>query len=139
MDLRFQKPKLRRNHWTKKYKKGVKKQILFTKPPETDSARKFFWEKCLGQNETIVLVQTNQNSVIGGYCPDQWIDTTQKKNYFGTSGYKDIVSGKPFLFYFLDDQIQIMKHSDDQIPYMRSNKDYLMFFEGGLEINSDKN
>ena len=30
------------------------------------------WEKCLGQNETIVLVQTNLNSVIGGYMPEQW-------------------------------------------------------------------
>ncbi len=33
-------------------------------------SQKVFLEKCLGQKETIVLVQTDKNSVIGGYMPD---------------------------------------------------------------------
>ena len=41
------------------------------------------WERCLGQKETIVLVQTDFNSVIGGYCPDQWEDTTDMKTSEG--------------------------------------------------------
>jgi hypothetical protein len=69
------------------------------------------WKKCLGQKETIVLVQTNLNSVIGGYCPDQWKDTT---GWF--SNDIDITSGKPFLFYWVNDEIQIIKQRYDQIP-----------------------
>ena len=95
------------------------------------------WEKCLGQKETIVLVKTDQNSVIGGYCPDQWEDTTGMKNSYGCSGWKDIVSGKPFLFYWVNDEIQIIKHRDDKIPNMRSDKVWLMLFGNGLNINAD--
>ncbi len=51
------------------------------------------------------------------------------------SGCKDITSGKPFLFYFLNDQIQIIKHIDDKIPVMASNKNTLMKLFGGLSIN----
>ena len=84
-------------------------------------------------------MQTNFNTVIGGYNPDQWEDTTGMKtenNFYGT---KHITSGKPFLFYWLNDQIQIIKHRDDRIPSMESNKDYLMKLGGGLSIIADKN
>ena len=83
-------------------------------------------------------MQTDKNSVIGGYCPDLWEDTTGKKSSNGWSG-KDIVSGKPFLFYWVNGQIQIIKHRDDQIPSMGSDKDWLMMFGGGLAINADQN
>ncbi len=84
-------------------------------------------------------MQTNFNSVIGGYCPDQWEDTTGKKNSNGYYGWKDIVSGKPFLFYWVNGQIQIIKYRDDQIPSMRSDKDWLMMFGSGFYINADQN
>ena len=69
---------------TEAKKKSLDKEIqergkeanLVYKATRDGFSSEVFWEKCLGQNETIVLVQTNQNSVIGGYCPDQWIDTT---------------------------------------------------------------
>ena len=77
--------------------------------------------------------------MIGGYCPDQWEDTTGKKNSNGILGWKDIVSGSPFLFYFLDNEIQIIKHRDNMIPTMRSDKDWLMMFGYGLELIADKN
>ena len=83
------------------------------------------------------MIKTNLNSVIGGYCPDQWEDTKGMKDSNGIKGWKDIVSGKPFLFYWVNGQIQIIKHKDDKIPFMRSNKDYLMNFGGGLYINAD--
>ncbi len=86
-----------------------------------------------------MLVQTDKNSVIGGYCPDQWEDTTGKINPRGWSHWKDIVSGKPFLFYWVNDEIQIIKHKDDQIPIMKSNNDWLMVFGNGLAINADQN
>ena len=86
-----------------------------------------------------MLVLTDKNSVIGGYSPDQWEDTIDKKCSEGWPDHKDIVSGKPFLFYFLDDQIQIIKHTDHIIPFMGSNKDWLMGFGRGLEISADKN
>ncbi len=98
-----------------------------------------FQGKNKGHKKTIVLVQTDKNSVIGGYCPDQWEDTTGKKSSYGDSGYKDIVSGKPFLFYWVNGQIQIIKHKDDKIPNMLSNKDWLMVFGNGLRINADQN
>jgi hypothetical protein len=84
-------------------------------------------------------MQTDLNSVIGGYCPDQWEDTTRKKSSDGRSGIKDIVSGKPFLFYWLTDKIEIIKHADDTIPYMGSNEEWLMDFGNGLAIKADKN
>ena len=55
------------------------------------------------------------------------------------SGRKDIVSGKSFLFYWDNKQIEIIKHRDDKIPFMISNKDWLMVFGLGLAINVDKN
>ena len=97
------------------------------------------WQKCLGYKETIVLVKTDKNSVIGGYMPDQWEDTTDKKRSDGSKGSKDIVCGKPFLFYWVNGQIQIIKHRDDKIPTMGSSKDYLMWFGNGLWINADQN
>ncbi len=116
-----------------------KEAKLIYKASQDKFSQKVFWQKCLGYKETIVLVKTNKNSVIGGYCPDQWEDTTDKKNSNGFSGFKDIVSGKPFLFYWVNGQIQIIKHTDDEIPYMRSDKDWLMNFGGGLGINADQN
>ena len=41
--------------------------------------------------------------MIGFYCPEKWENTAGKKNSLGDSDMKDIMSGKPFLFYFLDD------------------------------------
>ena len=102
-------------------------------------SREVFYEKCLGQKVTIVLVQTDQNSVIGGYCPDQWESTNDMENSEGEYYCKDIVSGKPFLFYFLNDEIQIIKHRDDEIPFMRSNKYCLLGFGFGLRIYADQN
>ena len=67
-------------------------------------------------------MQTNFNTVIGGYNPDQWEDTTNMKCSRGYSDWKDITSGMPFLFYFVDDQIEIIKHRIDKIPTMLSNK-----------------
>ena len=63
--------------------------------------------------ETITLVKTNINTVIGFYCPDKWEDTSGKKDSKGSSGWKDIKLGAPFLFYCLANQIQIIKHRDD--------------------------
>ncbi len=84
-------------------------------------------------------MQTDKNSVIGGYCSDQWEDTTDKKSSWGGSGWKDITSGSPFLFYWVNDEIQIIKHKDDVIPIMQSVKDCLMGFGIGLYINADQN
>ena len=93
---------------------------LIYKASQHGFSQKVFLQKCLGYKETIVLVKTDKDSVIGGYCPDQWEDTTDMKNSNGKKGYKDIVSGKPFLFYWVNGQIQIIKHTDDQIPSMGS-------------------
>ena len=84
-------------------------------------------------------MKTDLNSVIGCYCPDQWEDTTDKKGSDGELGWKDVVSGKPLLFYFLEGQIQMIKHRDNKIPDMGSDKDYLMVFGFGLYIDADQN
>ncbi len=84
-------------------------------------------------------MQTDFNSVIGGYCPDQWEDTTGKKSSEGGYNCKNIVSGKPFLFYWLNNQIEIIKHRDDKIPFMGSDKDWLISFGWGLYIRADQN
>jgi len=64
--------------------------------------------------------------VIGFYCPEKWENTEGKENSYGDSNSQDIVSGKPFLFYFLDNHIEIINHKDDKKPSMRSNELWLM-------------
>ncbi len=123
----------------KEIKKMNKKAKLVYKASQHGFRSEVLWQKCIGYKETIVLVQTDKNSVIGGYMPDQWKDTTDKKCSDGSEGWKDIVSGKPFLFYWVNGQIQIIKHTDDKIPYMRSNKYDLMEFGWGLRIDADQN
>ena len=59
----------------KKVQEMGKKASLCYKSSRDGSSTEVFWEKCLGQKETIVLVQTDKNSVIGGYCPEKWEDT----------------------------------------------------------------
>ena len=70
--------------------------------------------------------------------PDQWEDTTGMKNSYGWSGLKDIKSGKPFLFYWVSDQIEIIKHRADRNPEMRSDKLWLLGFEDGLWIRASQ-
>jgi hypothetical protein len=120
-------------------KKMGKQASLHYKASINGFSSEVLWEKCLGQKETIVLVQTDQNSVIGGYMPEQWEDTTGMKNSNGIPGWKDIKSGSPFLFYWVNDEIQIIKHRYDKIPFMRSNKYCLLEFGNGLGINADPN
>ncbi len=82
-------------------------------------------------------MQTDKNSVIGGYMPEEWEDTTDKER--GIPSCKNIFSGTPFLFFFLDDQIQIINHIYGKIPYLASDKDWLMVFGEGLKISADQN
>ena len=116
-----------------------KKAKLVYKASQHGFSSEILWEKCLGYKETIVLAKKNRKTVIGGYCPDQWEDTTDMETSDGNYGWKDIVSGKPFLFYWVNGQIQIIKHRDDQIPSMGSDKYWLMGFGYGLKIRADQN
>ncbi len=59
--------------------------------------------------------------------PEQWEDTTNMTSSSGNS-CKDITSGSPFLFYWVNDEIEIIKHRDDVIPYKISNGWDLMTF-----------
>ena len=76
--------------------------------------------------------------MIGFYCPDKWENTSRKRDSYGDAGWKEIVSGKPFLFYCLNNQIQIIKHREDQSPSMASDKEYLMMLTSGIRINANK-
>jgi len=93
----------------------------------------------VGQKETIVLVQTNLSSVIGAYTPDQWEDTTNFEGLGWIPGNKDITSGSPFLFYWVNDEIEIIEHKDDKIPMVVSNTQTLMEFVYGLRIKTGQN
>ncbi len=44
--------------------------------------------------------------------PEQWEDTEDKESSEGYFG-KEILSGSPFLFYWVNGEIQIIKHRDD--------------------------
>ncbi len=66
------------------------------------------------------MVKTYLHSVIGCYCPGKWENTTGKISTIDLVDYKDIVEGKPFLFYFLDGKIEIIKHRFDVVPSMIS-------------------
>ena len=74
-----------------------------------------FWTKCQSHEETIALIKTDLGNVIGFYWPEKWEDTTNIKSHFDLIGWKFVVSGKPlpFLFYFLDGKIEIIKHREN--------------------------
>ena len=74
---------------------------------------KTLWDKCKNHEETITLIKTDLNTVIGGYNPSKWQDTSKMQNTAGWKGYTDIKNGKPFLFCFLKDKIEIMNHKED--------------------------
>ena len=71
--------------------------------------------------------------------PEQWEDVSGMISSEGVPDWKDIKSGKPFLFYWVNDEIQIIKHRDDRIPCMKSDKYWLFGFGNGLAINADQN
>jgi hypothetical protein len=96
------------------------------------------WAKCQNHKETIALVQTDLNTVIGCYCPDKWENTERIEDSCGWDVNKKIISGCPFLFYCLDNQIQIIRHRDDRIQTMSSNKDWLIEICNGLHICANK-
>ena len=83
-------------------------------------------------------MKTDKKSVIGCYCPDQWEDMADKLDHRGHLHYKDVVSGKPFLFYWVADQIQIIKQRDDIIVIMGSDNIFPIFLDG-LCITPNKN
>jgi len=85
------------------------------------------------------LFSTDLNSVIGCYCPDKWERTINLETSDGFENCKDIVSGKPFLFYCLENKIEIIEFRDDKIPCMVSDNNWLMLIGGGLAINAYKN
>ena len=84
--------------------KNKEAQLLY-KASRDGYSRDTFLKKCKNHNNTIILLKTNFNTVIGGYCPDKWVETTGMKDSLNQPDFKDIVSGKPFLFYFEGDQI----------------------------------
>ena len=49
-----------------------KEEELIYRASRDGFSEQIFREKCLNKKETLLLVQTDLNSVIGGYCPDQW-------------------------------------------------------------------
>ena len=78
-------------------KNGASKLLYYSKRDGLSS--KTLWEKCKKHNETITLVQTDKNSVIGVYCSEKWEDTTNMKSSDGLKGYKD--SCKTLIFYWV--------------------------------------
>ena len=60
---------------------------MFARVPGGD----VFLEKCQNHNETISLVQTDKNTVIGFYCSEKLEDTTNMRDSRGYKGYKNIL------------------------------------------------
>ena len=83
------------NEEIKKLGKNKEAELLYNGIRDKFS-RWTLYVKCKNHSENIALVSTDLNSVIGCYCLDKWEDTTDKKDH------KDIVSGRPFLFYSKD-------------------------------------
>ncbi len=76
--------------------------------------------------------------MIGNFNPRKWQDTSKMQNIAGWKGYTDIKNGKPFLFCFVNNKIEIMNHKEDQIPGLRSDVDWFMDLVYGLTIYIDK-
>jgi len=52
---------------------------------------------------------------------------------------KNIESGLPFLFYWVNDEIEIIRHRNDRTPVMGSDEVSLLWFGNGLDFRTDKN
>ncbi len=63
------------NQELKKLGKNGEAELLY-QASRDELSSETLWAKCQNQKETIALVQTDLNSVIGCYCPDKWEKTT---------------------------------------------------------------
>ena len=72
------------------------------------------------------MIKTDLGAVIGCYWPEKWKDTTNMTSSDRGIGWRNVVSGKPmpFLFYYLDGKIELIKHRENKTPGMKSEKDY---------------
>ena len=70
---------------------------------------KTLWEKCLADEKTIVLIQTNQNQTYGFYTPTR-IESTSNSG-------KLIEIGQPFGFYFINDKFKLLPDFEDDRIY----------------------
>ena len=70
------------NNELKKLGKNGESELLF-RVSRDEFTPETLWAKCKNNRETIVLVSTDLNSVIGCYCPEKWEDTKGKKNSEG--------------------------------------------------------
>ena len=77
------------NEELKKMGKNGKAKFLYQATRDGLSSQTL-WEKCKSYKETITLVQTDLETVIGCYCPNQWENTKNNKNSDGYTGRKDI-------------------------------------------------
>lgn len=60
------------------------------------------YERCFGYVQTVVLVKTNYDKIIGAYMPDQW----------GQAEYREVFNGKTLQFFFADDQLKVCTLKD---------------------------
>ena len=79
------------------------------------------------------MIKTDDNTVIGLYSADKWEDTNKIDGK-----YKNCVGGKPFLFYCLDNKIEMITHRDDKTPSIGSNETYLISIADKFRISNDK-
>ncbi len=64
-------------------------------------------------------MQTDLESIIGFFCKNKWEDTSKMTNSHNEIGWKD--ADNPFLFYFSEEKIEIIKHREDMIPTIVSD------------------
>ena len=79
---------------------NIRETSLLYKMDEDELNSAVLWDNCKNHNQTITFLKTDVNSIIGFYCPDKFEETKFKKDSEGYPGWKDIVNGKPFIFYF---------------------------------------
>ena len=70
------------NQELKKLGKNGEAELLYQASRDGLSSETL-WAKCQNHKETIALVQTDLNSVIGCYCPEKWENTTEMKMSVG--------------------------------------------------------
>ncbi len=61
----------------KKLSKNGDAELIYNASRDGENSEAL-WAKCQNYKETITLIKTDLNSVIGCYCPDRWEDTTGK-------------------------------------------------------------
>lgn len=81
---------------------GHQNAILVYNANKNDINSLAIWNNCYDYQETLTLIKTDHNTIIGVYCPTRIENTSEYKldEEFFEEGWKECLGANPIFFYF---------------------------------------